>query len=111
MVTLGRLVAVAPPPRRELPPRPPARFDVTLVNAGQTRRYLVRSGRTPGTWRCELVLNGQHGAALNETDEAGVQSFTTHAERSIAYLEEEGWVRLPAVPATPGGADGANGPA
>jgi hypothetical protein len=104
MVTLGRLVAVAPPPRRESPPRPPARFDVTLVNAGQTRRYLVRSGRTPGTWRCELVLNGQHGAALNETDEAGVQSFTTHAQRSIAYLEEEGWVRLPAVPATLGAA-------
>jgi hypothetical protein len=105
MVTLGRLVAVSPPPRREPVPRQPARFDVTLVNAGQTRRYLVRGGRTPGTWRCELVLNGQHGAALNETDEAGVQSFTTHAERSITYLEEEGWIRMPALAAPPGGAN------
>ena len=49
-----------------------------------TDTALVRAGRTPGTWRCELVLNGQHGAALNETDESGVQSFTTPAERSIA---------------------------
>ena len=106
MVTLGRLVAVAAPPHRELPARAPARFDVTLVNAGQTRRYLVRAGRTPGIWRCELVLNGQHGAALNETDECGVQSFTTHAERSIAYLEEEGWVRVPALAATPAGPTG-----
>jgi hypothetical protein len=106
MVTLGRLVAVAPPPRRALQPRPPARFDVTLVNAGQTRRYLVRSGRAPGTWRCELVLNGQHGATLTETDDAGVESFTAHAQRSIAYLEEEGWVRVPTVPTTPAGPSG-----
>ncbi len=92
MVTLGRLVAAPPQPRRE--PAPP-RFDVTLVNKGETRRYLVRPGRAPGTWRCELVLNGQHGATLTETDDAGVESFTAHAQRSIAYLEDEGWTRMP----------------
>jgi hypothetical protein len=92
MVTLGRLVAAPAPPRRE--PAPP-RFDVTLVNAGETRRYLVRPGRAPGTWRCELVLNGRHGATLTETDDAGVESFTAHAQRSIAYLEDDGWTRMP----------------
>jgi hypothetical protein len=95
MVTLGRLVAASPAPRREPAPRPPARFDVTLTSGGQSRRYLVRAGRAPGTWRCELVLNGQHGATLTETDDAGVEAFMAHAQRSIAYLEDEGWSRLP----------------
>lgn len=100
MTLFGSLVRSMAPQRASATPvaaRPaaaaPARLDVTLTHRGQTRRYVVRPGRTSGSWTCELVVNGRHRSAINGSDADSADNFTAHAERSIAYLEEEGWVR------------------